>query len=52
MTQYTTYADGFNERRARDRRERRRPRPALAAWCAMPEYVAAPVQRAAWRAQL
>jgi hypothetical protein len=48
MTQYTTYADGFNSGVLDGNGV---PRPALAAWSAMPEYVAAPVQRAAWRAQ-
>jgi len=51
MTQYTTYTDGFNSGVLETAASGGAPRPALAAWCAMPEYVAAPVQRAAWRAQ-
>ncbi|WP_028066217.1 hypothetical protein [Solirubrobacter soli] len=49
MTQYTTYADGFNSGVLDGNGV---PRPALAAWSEMPEYVASPVQRAAWRPQL
>jgi hypothetical protein len=48
VTQYTTYADGFNSGVLEGNGT---PRPALAAWSAVPEYVAAPVQRAAWRPQ-
>ena len=52
FTQYTTYADpnfddGFFEPFALGGA----PRPAFAAWCAVPEFHAAPVQRAAWRPQ-
>lgn len=48
ITQYTTYADGFNSGVLEGNGT---PRPALAAWCAVPEFHAAPVQRAAWRPQ-
>jgi hypothetical protein len=48
LTQYTTYADGFNSGVLNGNGT---PRPALAAWSAVPEYVASPVQRADWRPQ-
>jgi hypothetical protein len=51
VTQYTTYADDFNSGVLEPHKSGGVPRPALAAWCAVPEYVAAPVQRAAWRPQ-
>ena len=51
LTQYTTYADGFNSG-VLEARAPEAPRPALKAWSDVPEYVAAPVQRAAWRPQL
>jgi hypothetical protein len=51
LTQYTTYADGFNSGVLETAASGGAPRPALAAWTNMPEYVAAPVQRAAWRPQ-
>ena len=38
-------------RHPRRRTDRRHTRPALKAWCDVPEYHAAPVQRAAWRPQ-
>ena len=53
VTQYTTYADpGFDSGVLEPAASGGAPRPALAAWCAVPEYHAAPVQRAAWRPQL
>ena len=49
LTQYTTYADGFNSGLLESSGA---PRPALAAWSAVPEYVGAPqLQRADWRPQ-
>jgi hypothetical protein len=48
LTQYTTYADGFNSGVLNGNGT---PRPALAAWNAVPEYVAPPMQRADWRPQ-
>ena len=51
ITQYTTYADGFNSGVLETAASGGVPRPALAAWCNVPEYVASPVQRAAWRPQ-
>jgi hypothetical protein len=48
-TQYTTYADpGFDDGLLESDGT---PRPSLAAWSAMPEFHAAPAQRAAWRPQ-
>ena len=51
LTQYTTYADTASTAESSTPQRRRRPRPALTAWCDVPEYHAAPVQRAAWRPQ-
>lgn len=52
VTQYTTYADSaFDDGLLEQAILGGAPRPALAAWCEMPEYVPAPVQRAAWRPQ-
>jgi hypothetical protein len=52
VTQYTTFADRFFDDGLLDEAILGgAPRPALAAWCAVPEYVASPVQRAAWRPQ-
>ncbi len=51
MTQYTTYADSFNSG-VLEAGAGGAPRPALKSWCDVPEYFAAPVQRAAWRPQL
>ena len=52
LTQYTTYADGFNSGVLDAHVAGGTPRPALKSWCDVPEYFAAPVQRAAWRPQL
>jgi hypothetical protein len=52
MTQYTTYADGFNSGVLEPFAVFAVPRPALKSWCDVPEFVAAPVQRVAWRPQL
>jgi hypothetical protein len=52
LTQYTTYADGFNSGVLESFISGGAPRPALAAWSAVPEYVGAPqLQRADWRPQ-
>jgi hypothetical protein len=52
VTQYTTYADPGFDCGIRDAaRDGGAERPAFAAWCAVPEYHPAPVQRAAWRPQ-
>jgi hypothetical protein len=52
VTQYTTYADtNFDDGMLEPAAVGGAPRAALAAWSAVPEYVAAPVQRAAWRPQ-
>jgi hypothetical protein len=52
LTQYTTYADvNFNSGLLEAASQGGAGRPALTAWSAVPEYVAAPVQRAAWRPQ-
>jgi hypothetical protein len=52
VTQYTTFADvNFNSGLLEAATQGGAGRPALAVWSNMPEYVAAPVQRAAWRAQ-
>jgi hypothetical protein len=52
LTQYTTYADrGFDDGILDEVVLGAAQRPSLAAWSAVPEYVAAPVQRAAWRPQ-
>lgn len=48
-TQYTTYADpNFDDGLLESNGT---PRPSLAAWSAVPEFHAAPAQRAAWRPQ-
>jgi hypothetical protein len=52
LTQYTTYADGFNSGVLESFMSGGAPRPALAAWSAVPEYVGAPqLQRVDWRPQ-
>ena len=51
LTQYTTYADGFNSGVLESAVSGGAPRRALAAWNAVPEYVSPPAQRAAWRPQ-
>ena len=52
LTQYTTYADGSTAACSTSVVLGGAARPALKAWSDVPEYVAAPVQRAAWRPQL
>ena len=53
LTQYTTYADPSFDAGVLDAAGvGGAVRPALKSWCDVPEYVAAPVQRAAWRPQL
>jgi hypothetical protein len=53
LTQYTTYADpNFDDGLLEAAAAGGAPRPALKAWCDVPEYHAAPAQRAAWRPQL
>ena len=52
VTQYTTFADpNFDDGLLDAAAAGGAPRPALAVWCNTPEYLPAPVQRAAWRPQ-
>jgi hypothetical protein len=53
LTQYTTFADpGFDDGLLEAAGAGGAPRPALAAWCAVPEYVAPVAPRADWAPQL
>ena len=53
LTQYTTYADrNFDSGVLDEVVLGAAVRPSLKAWSDVPEYVAAPIQRAAWRPQL
>jgi hypothetical protein len=52
VTQYTTFADpNFDDGLLDAAAAGGAPRPALAVWSNVPEYLPAPVQRAAWRPQ-